>query len=146
MLFAKIILVPIIAGLIAQLAKVLVEAVRTGHVNLALLNRYGGMPSSHTALVVSLTTVVGLVDGINSPAFVIALVFSVVTIRDAIGFRMYLGEHARIINKLIGQLPAKERPKFPTHIVERIGHTPLEAIIGGLVGLTSTLIFWLIIP
>jgi len=146
MIFAKIILVPIVAGLIAQVSKVLVEAVRTGRVNLALLNRYGGMPSSHTALVVSLTTTVGLVDGINSPAFVIALIFSVVTIRDAIGFRMYLGEHARIINKLISELPAQEKPKFPTHIIERIGHTPLEAVIGGLVGLTATLILWVIIP
>lgn len=146
MLFAKIIIVPILAGLIAQISKVLVEAVRTGHVNLALLNRYGGMPSSHTALVVALTTTVGIVDGINSPAFIIALIFSVVTIRDAIGFRMYLGEHARIINRLIGELPANERPKFPTHIIERIGHTPLEALVGGLVGLTSTLILWVIIP
>jgi len=146
MIIAKVIIVPVLAGLIAQASKVLIEAIRTGSVDLRLLNRYGGMPSSHTALVVALTTTVGIVDGINSPAFIIALIFSVVTIRDAIGFRMYLGEHARIINKLIRELPAKERPKFPTHIIERIGHTPLEALVGGLVGLTSTLILWVIIP
>lgn len=146
MIIAKVIIVPVLAGLIAQASKVLIEAIRTGSVDLRLLNRYGGMPSSHTALVVALTTTVGIVDGINSPAFIIALIFSVVTIRDAIGFRMYLGEHARIINQLIRELPAKERPKFPTHIIERIGHTPLEALVGGLVGLTSTLILWVIIP
>lgn len=145
-IYGKIILVPLATGLIAQFSKVLVEAVNTGTVNLKLLNRYGGMPSSHTALVVSLSTVVGIVNGFNSAAFAIAVVFSLITIRDAIGFRMYLGEHATIINKLVGELPAKEKPKFPTHIIERIGHTPLQAFIGGLVGLTTTLILWSILP
>ncbi len=146
MIDPKIIVVPIASGLIAQFSKVLVEAVRTGTVNLKLLNRYGGMPSSHTALVVSLTTVVGISVGVNSAAFAIAFIFSIITIRDAIGFRMYLGEHAAIINKLVSELPANERPKFPQHIIERIGHTPLQAFMGGLVGLTTTLILWAIIP
>ncbi|MFH0828993.1 MAG: divergent PAP2 family protein [Candidatus Kerfeldbacteria bacterium] len=144
--YPKIILIPIIAGIIAQASKVVVEAFKTGHIDLRLLNRYGGMPSSHTALVVSLTTVAGLIDGINSTAFVIAFIFSLVTIRDAIGFRMYLGQHASLINKLISELPDAEKIKFPQHIIERIGHTQLEALMGALIGLAATFILWVIVP
>lgn len=124
----------------------MVEAAKTGRFDLRLLNTYGGMPSSHTALVTSLTTVVGIVEGIYSAAFAIAAIFSFIIVRDAIGFRMYLGEHAGILNRLINELPAKEKPKFPHHIIERIGHTPLEAVVGALVGLATTLILWLLLP
>lgn len=142
----KIILIPLLAGLIAQASKVLVEAVRNKSIDLKILNSYGGMPSSHTALVTSLTTIVGIVEGIYSAAFAIAFVFSFITVRDAIGFRMYLGEHAHILNTLIRELPARGKPRFPHHIIERIGHTPIEAVIGALIGVTATLILWLIIP
>jgi len=134
----------LIAGGIAQMIKILVETIRLGSIDVRMLNSYGGMPSSHTAFVVSLTTVVGIADGITSTTFVIALVVSVITIRDAIGFRMYLSEHARIINQLIAELPAREKPKFPKHIIERIGHTPLQAAAGALVGVISTIILWIV--
>jgi len=141
----KILIIPILAGLTAQISKVLVDAVRTGTVNLNVMNAYGGMPSSHTAIVVSLTTVVALAEGLDSAAFILAFVFSLVTIRDAIGLRMYLSEHARILNKLMGTLPAKVKPGFPSRVLERIGHTPKEALMGGLVGLTASLIYWIVI-
>ncbi|MBI4092651.1 MAG: divergent PAP2 family protein [Candidatus Kerfeldbacteria bacterium] len=144
--FPKIVLIPILSGLIAQLSKLLVETVRSGSADLRVINRYGGMPSSHTALVVSLTTVIGLMEGLSSAAFAVAIIFSLVTVRDAIGFRMYLGEHAHILNKLIEDLPAREKPRFPKHIIERIGHTPAEAMIGALIGIASTLILWFILP
>lgn len=142
----KELFVPLAAGLIAQISKIVVEAVRTGNVNFKLLNAYGGMPSSHTALVVSLTTVIGLAEGVYSPAFAIAAIFSLITVRDAIGVRRYLSEHAHILNTLITEVPSREKPKFPKHILERIGHTPVEALMGALVGLTATLILWIILP
>lgn len=144
--FPKIIFVPLASGLIAQAAKVIVEVARSGTINFRLINAYGGMPSSHTAVVVSVATVLGIVEGITSPAFALALVLSLITIRDAIGFRKYLGEHAEILNKLVSELPAKEKPKFPRHVIERIGHTPLQAFMGGLLGLVSTLILWKLLP
>ncbi|MBI4089987.1 MAG: divergent PAP2 family protein [Candidatus Kerfeldbacteria bacterium] len=142
----KILIIPLIAGMLAQLAKVVVEAARTGSIDLRILNTYGGMPSSHTALVTSLSATVGIVEGLYSPAFAITAVFSFITIRDAIGIRMYLGEHARILNRLVGELPAKQKPKFPKHIIERIGHTTMEAVVGALLGLATTLILWLALP
>lgn len=146
MLHPKIILIPVVAGLIAQLLKIVIEAVRSGTVDLRLLNRYGGMPSSHTALVVSLSTVAGLSEGFTSPLFAVALIFSIITIRDAIGVRMYLGQHASLINRLIGELPEAEKLKFPPHIIERIGHTRLQALVGGLVGLATTAVLWVAVP
>ncbi len=146
MIHPKIVLIPIAAGFIAQLLKVVIAAARSGTIDLRLLNRYGGMPSSHTALVVSLSTVAGLSNGFASPLFAVALVFTIITIRDAIGVRMYLGQHASLINRLIGELPQAEKLKFPQHIIERIGHTRLEALAGGLIGLATTAILWVAIP
>lgn len=146
MINAKIIAIPIAAGLIAQVLKVVVAAYKTGRIDLRLLNRYGGMPSSHTALVVSLSAVSGLSSGFTSPIFAIALVFSIITVRDAIGIRMYLGQHASLINKLIGELPEAEKLKFPTHLIERTGHTRLEALVGTIVGLAVTAILWIAVP
>lgn len=142
----KILLIPILVGAVAQVSKILVEAIRTGNINLRLLNTYGGMPSSHTALVISMVTVVGLEVGLASPIFLIALIFAAVTIRDAIGLRMYLSEHAKILNRLIREVPSQDKPSFPQRVIERIGHSPLEALMGGLVGLTATLIFWQVFP
>lgn len=142
----KIIIIPLVAGALAQVLKVCIEAVKTKKIDLRLLNRYGGMPSSHTALVVSLTAIAAFAEGMNSVVFATAFVFSLITIRDAIGFRMYLSEHASILNKLIGELPAGEKPKFPQHVIERVGHTRFQALVGGLVGLMTTIILWVILP
>lgn len=142
----KVLFIPIIAGVFAQILKVLIDGIKSKKINLRLLNMYGGMPSSHTALVVSLTAVAAFSEGLNSIAFAIALVFSVITIRDAIGFRMYLSEHAAVLNKLIAELPAVEKPKFPSHVIERVGHTRFQALVGGLVGLMTTIVLWIIIP
>lgn len=142
----KELFIPLAAGFVAQLLKIVVEAFRSGEINLRLINAYGGMPSSHTSLVVSLTTVIGIVEGIASPAFSIAAIFSLITVRDAIGVRRYLSEHAHILNTIISEEPKRERPKFPKHLLERIGHTPLQAFMGAIVGLATTFILWVILP
>lgn len=142
----KLLLIPVVTGFLAQAMKMVVETAQTKRFDLRTLNTYGGMPSSHTAFVVSLATVIGLSEGIFSPAFAIAAVVAVITIRDAIGFRWYLSEHAEILNKLIAELPSREKPKFPRHILERIGHRPSEAFAGGLIGIALSILLWLILP
>jgi len=96
---------------------------------------YSGMPSGHSAIVISLATIIGLQQGLSSPAFAISLVLALIIITDAIGLRSYLGEHGKILNVLVKDLREDKLldAKYPK-LLERIGHTPIQAIFGSLLG------------
>lgn len=136
--------VPIVVVIITQLIKVTIEIPQNGF-QLKNMNSYGGMPSTHTALCVSITTMVGLTAGWTSPLFALAAVVSIITIRDAVGIRWELGYHGQILNHLIHTLPAEKRKNFPPHLIERLGHTPLEAFAGGVVGALLTILIYVIV-
>jgi acid phosphatase family membrane protein YuiD len=96
--------------------------------------RTGGMPSSHSALVASLATSVGFVEGFSSNLFLIAFWFALVVIRDAMGVRRSAGLQARALNNLGRQ--AAEKTGLDFHVVKEIqGHTPLEVVVGGFLGI-----------
>ncbi len=140
----KILIASLTAGFATQIFKFVREAFK-GHVNWNLLNSYGGMPSAHTAFVSSLTTAVGISEGVDSAGFAISFILSLIIARDAIGFRRYLGTHGRVINMLMRELPDGEELKYPMQLKERVGHTPLEALVGALVGICITLMYyWLV--
>lgn len=141
----KLLLIPIIAVAITQVLKFIIEAVRH-ELRWASLLEYGGMPSAHTAFVVALDTVIWKQEGWTSPAFAVAVVFSMLIIRDAIGLRQVLGQHGRTLNMLIRELPNKEERKFPQHLLERLGHTPLQAFVGGVIGVVIGLVLYSWIP
>lgn len=105
-----------------------------------LLWRTGGMPSSHSAMVVSLTTSIGFKDGVNSDIFILALCFLMVTIRDAVGVRWATGLQAHKINIIGKQLSQKGIIPY-TPIKEVRGHSPLEVTIGCLLGFFIALSF-----
>jgi acid phosphatase family membrane protein YuiD len=95
--------------------------------------RTGGMPSSHSACVGALTTSVGLKEGFSSNLFVFCLVFSLVVIRDAVGVRRSAGLQAKALNNLGRQTAEIIGKEF--HSVKEIqGHTPLETLVGCLLG------------
>ena len=135
----EILIAPFSAMIISQLIKV-VRGRRGWHLAWAEMNKYGGMPSSHTALFVALTLSVGLVTGFSSPLFFVTAFVSVTFIRDAVGIRWSLGFHGKMLNKLIDELPVEEQSEYPKHLEERLGHTPREALVGGVLGLCITLL------
>jgi acid phosphatase family membrane protein YuiD len=96
--------------------------------------RTGGMPSSHSAVVCSLTTSVGITEGLSSNLFVFCLVFSMVVLRDALGVRRASGLQAKALNDLGKQTAEKIGIDF--NVVKEIqGHTPLEVLVGALLGI-----------
>lgn len=99
----------------------------------SLLWKTGGLPSSHTALVTCLCTSIGFRSGISSDVFLLSLVFLMVTVRDAVGVRRSNGIHAQKINQLGKELSEKEIIKYKP-IKEVMGHTPMEVIIGAILG------------
>jgi uncharacterized protein len=96
----------------------------------------GGMPSSHAASVAALTTTVGLTEGLLSSLFGVTLFFSLIVMYDAAGLRRSAGQHARLLNKIVAEHgdPQSERKLF-----ELLGHTPLEVLVGGMLGVGAAL-------
>ncbi len=103
-----------------------------------MITNYGGMPSSHTAYVASLITVVALSDGINSSAFAVAIVLAAVVIRDAVGFRQEIGKNAVVTNALAQQIFGAKAEL----LTEQVGHTIPQVIVGALVGICLGIIFY----
>lgn len=136
--FPKLVLIALISGLLTQFIKFIIQGAR-GQFRWSSLQEYGGMPSAHTAFVVALTTVIGLHDGVDSSTFAVSFIFSLLIIRDAIGLRQFLSQHGKVLNMLIKDLPDDIEAKYPPHLVERVGHTPLQAVIGGIIGLILSL-------
>lgn len=136
----QILLTSLLAGLAAQLSKLLIKSNKVKF-DWRSLTSYSGMPSSHAAFVVSLTAIIGLKQGISSPLFAVAFIFSVLVIRDALGLRSYLGQHGKIINILIKDLKEDKMldESYP-ELLEKIGHTPAQIIIGSLIGMIISLI------
>lgn len=142
----EILFIPFACVIISQLLKVALLT-KNGVIPWHEINKYGGMPSSHTALFVSLMLIVGITTGFNSPLFFISFFVGATFIRDAVGIRWSLGYHGKMLNKIIRDLPEDERKEFPKEpLEERLGHTPKEAIVGALIATTLTLLLhWIVI-
>ena len=93
----------------------------------------GGMPSSHSALVVSITTAIALTEGPNSSIFILSLCFALVVVRDAMGVRRAAGQQARALNLLGKELSSRLDIQF-RGVKEVHGHSPTEVIVGGILG------------
>ena len=100
---------------------------------------YGHMPSVHSALMTSLVTSVGYFEGLDSGAFAVSLVMTILIIDDATRLRVYMGEHSRYINMVVNKIGANE-DDYP-RLKERMGHKPLEALAGGVLGFALTIFF-----
>lgn len=129
-----ILLLPLIAGLIAQLLKFFIKK-NDLKASLKNIVSYSGMPSGHSAIMVSLATIVGLKEGLDSPLFGVALIITIIIIRDALGLRRYLGEHGKILNILVKDLKEDQLldERYP-RLLEQIGHTPSQVVIGSIIG------------
>jgi acid phosphatase family membrane protein YuiD len=107
-----------------------------------LIWRSGGMPSSHSAIVCSLVTSTAFLEGVSSNFFILTLVFAMVVLRDSMGVRRAAGLQAKAINILGKQSAEKNGLEFNS-VKEIQGHTPLETIAGGLLGILISVIFYL---
>ena len=135
----RYILPPVVAWLIAQVTKVVYRSVRQRRLNLRVLAEMGGMPSSHTSMVVALTTAVGRINGLGSATFAIALIFSFVVMYDAAGVRRAAGRQAAVLNRLVEDLVA-QRGIQEDRLRELLGHTPVEVLVGAALGLAVGLV------
>ena len=124
----KYIYIPILLWFGIQLFKLLYDLVTTKKFNFKRILGAGGMPSSHSAVVTSL------------PMFAMALIFAFVVMYDAAGVRRAAGKQARLLNKIV-ETPGLSGLEVSERLVEVLGHTPLQVVVGAVIGVVAGLIF-----
>lgn len=141
----QILAAALISWFLGQFLKVPIEYLVKRRWNWALWFSSGGMPSSHSSLMVATTLAIGLYDGFGTPLFALAVAISMVVIYDAAGVRRQAGFHAQKINIMFEEL-FQGRPIPPERLKEVLGHTPREVLGGMALGLAVALLTYWIWP
>lgn len=140
------------AIIFAQFVKIPIEYAVTRNLDWKLFTSTGGMPSSHSAAVTSLTTAVAYEHGLNSTIFAVSAIFAVIVMFDATGVRFQAGQQAIIINQLRadfdifinetrtwGQKKEEEKIK---ELKTLLGHKPSEVFMGAITGILISVVFY----
>jgi hypothetical protein len=136
------------SSLLAQILKLPIEYLRTKQWDWSLILSTGGMPSSHSAMVTAAAAGVGHYMGFGTPAFGLAFALAAVVVYDATNIRRQAGFHAQQINRIINEFfQGKSRPvKEFQELKEVLGHSPVEALGGIILGLLVSIASWQIWP
>ncbi len=127
------------AWLTASLLKGIFHYMKEKKVNFRRFIGAGGMPSTHSALVASLTTAVGIETGWNSATTAIAIIVAMVVMYDAAGVRRAAGRQAATLNKIADEM-FKDGEFHQERLIELLGHTPVEVIAGAALGIVMAVI------
>ena len=133
----KYIIVPFVTWFGIQLFKVLYKRVHEGGWDIERILGAGGMPSSHSAIAVSLATMIGKNVGWDTPIFALSVIFSLIVMYDAAGVRRAVGKQARILNDILNNQKLSNAEKLQ----EMTGHTPIQVAAGALIGIIVGLCF-----
>ncbi len=132
----------IFAWAVAQILKAFIHAAIYKSFKLERLFGDGGMPSAHSATVVSMATCTGIMYGLDSFQFAVTAMLAIIVMHDACGVRLETGKQSKILNEIMDMF--KSEGKFPVlseeHLKEFVGHTPLQVAGGFLVGLAMGII------
>ena len=139
----KFLIIPTLVWFSVQVFKLVSDAVINKKINFRRFVETGGMPSSHSAVVTSLMTAIGLSEGFSSPIFAVSFVFSFIVMYDAAGVRLAAGKQAKILNQLINS----NQVKVDTNekLKELLGHTPIQVFVGAIYGIIVgylVMLFW----
>lgn len=136
-----VLLTALTAWFLAQVFKVPIDYFLKRKWNWAVAVSAGGMPSSHSALIVSTAHAIGLYYGFDTPIFALAVAIAMIVVYDAAGVRRQAGMQAEKINIIVGEL-FKGHPISQQQLREVLGHTPLEVVGGILLGLVVAQGLW----
>lgn len=125
----------LVAWFMAQLIKVILDLFLLRKFDAKRFVSSGGMPSSHSALVVACTTAIGKLYGIHDGLFALSVVFSAVVMYDACNVRRSAGDTAKLVNQLLAHVEKLTAQDFADDLKEVMGHTPLQVLMGALLGL-----------
>ena len=135
----KYVYVPLLLWFFIQLFKVIYDLITTKKFNFKRILGAGGMPSSHSAIVTSLATLIGKYQGVDTPIFAVSLILAAVVMYDACGIRRAAGKQAELLNKII-ETPGLTGLQVSEKLVEVLGHTPFQVLVGALIGVIAGLV------
>ena len=140
----KMLIAPIFGWFVAQVIKTIVHLIMNKEFNLERMVGSGGMPSSHSALVVGLVYATAYCKGIDGFEFPCTTILALIVMYDAMNVRMETGKQAVILNLFLKNEEIKQhlkevdRNKWPEIILkEYVGHTPMQVLGGILVGIAA---------
>lgn len=136
----KYIIVPFFVWLAVQIFKVIYDLIVFKKLNFRRLVGAGGMPSSHSAIVMTITVMLGKQLGFDSSIFAVSLIFSLVVMYDAAGVRRAAGKQAKLLNKIV-DTPGLTGIEVQEKLVEVLGHTPIQVFVGAFIGIIVGAIF-----
>lgn len=135
----KVFISAFLGWLVAQTLKIIINGIREKKFDFKWFIGTGGMPSSHAAFVMSLATAVGLQEGFGSTIFIVILIVALVIAFDAQGVRRATGKQAEILNMILDDIYWRRKIQ-ENRLIELIGHTPFEVIVGSLIGITVAIL------
>lgn len=145
-------MIALFAIVFAQFVKIPIQYAVTRELDWKLFSSTGGMPSSHSAAVTSLTTAVAFEHGVDSTIFAVAAMFAVITMYDATGVRFQAGQQALTINKMRNDFylfmdetrkwPQKKEEEKIAELKTLLGHKPSEVLMGALTGIAIAFVFY----
>lgn len=130
----KCIYTPVILWLSIQIFKVITDLVKNRRLNVKRIIGAGGMPSSHSAIVCSITVLIGREYGFDSGIFALSTILSFVVMYDAAGVRRAAGRQATILNKIL-ETPGLTTGEVQEKLIEALGHTPIQVFVGAILGI-----------
>lgn len=136
----KFLCVPFCVWFAIQIVKFITDWIVNKKPNFKRLVGAGGMPSSHSAVVATLTTLIGQEYGVESGIFAMSCVFSAIVMYDAAGVRRAAGKQATLLNKLV-ENAANSGIVVSEKLVEVLGHTPLQVLVGAIIGVLVGLLY-----
>lgn len=143
-----VLIVSLAAWLIAQIAKIVINAIVTKKFDIERLVGDGGMPSGHSATVTAMALMTGFRCGFSSPVFGLAMVLAIIVMHDATGVRQEAGKHARSIIELAdiyNEYIAEDDEELKLEKLKTlVGHTPLQVACGAGVGIVVVVLYLLI--
>ena len=142
----KILIVGIVSWFLAQVFKCISNLILTKKFSIERLFGDGGMPSGHSATVMSVAVATGLYEGFNSAPFAVAMILAIVVMHDAMNVRYQAGKQAELLNVMADMFEKVTGADLPNEekLKELLGHTPLQVMAGCLLGIVTAIIMYLI--
>ena len=143
-----ILIVSLTAWLLAQLIKIIINAIVNKTFSIERLFGDGGMPSGHSATVTACALMIGVHEGFASPLFALALVLAIIVMHDATGVRQEAGKHAQsimditnVLNQYLDYVNEEDNKVRNEKLKTLIGHTKLQVLFGALTGIGVVLVY-----
>ena len=131
----------LLAAFTGQIIKFILFTIQSKKINFKIFTTTGGMPSTHSAGVMGLSTMVGILEGFDSITFAISMGVSLVIMYDAAGLRRAAGKTAACLNKVMEEIYNQDLKAVGGKLKELLGHTPLEVFVGAVYGILFAYVF-----